>query len=309
MKTLGDRLSFALIWGLMISCQNHSTSPDNDYDVTVNKPKLSGLRIVFDQGHKNHHQIDRTYQPFANLLRNDGSIVKSTENPIDISTLSTADIFVIGTAMGNEEPGEKSPFTDNEVNSLEAWIRNGGSVLLITEHYPFGVAMEPLLNKFGVIVHNGYTEDSTMINNNATDALLFDKSKGQLNKDHPITADISRVNTFTGSSVKGDSTWTPLLILSSNAQNYNVDVKIDREGGDVRVGVSYADFYPANDYAQGLCKIYGKGKIVILSESALLTAQIDKNGNKFGMNIADTDNKQFTLNIIRWLAERETREN
>lgn len=143
-----------------------------------------------------------------------------------------------------------------------------------------------------------------MVNKSVADALLFDKSKGQLNTTHPITAGINKVNTFTGSAIKGDSTWTQLLILSDNAQNYNVDVKIERDGGDVRVNVSYADFYPATGYSQGLCKIYGQGKIVVLSESALLTAQVDKNGNKFGMNILNTDNKDFALNIIRWLADK-----
>lgn len=308
MKVFDIKFLLILSCGLMISCQNHSTTPDNDFNVTVNEPKLTGQRIVFDQGHKNHHQIDRTYKPFVNLLINDGCLIKSVDKPIDSTILSNADVFIIATAMGKEEPGEKSPFTDNEINSLESWVKNGGSALLITEHYPFGLAMEPLLNKFGIIVHNGYTEDSTMTNKTVADALLFDKSKGQINNDHPITSGISRVNTFTGSSIKGDSTWTPLLILSSNAQNYNVDVKVDRDGGDVRVSVSYADFYPATGYTQGLCKIFGKGRVVILSESALLTAQIDKNGNKFGMNIPDTDNKQFALNIIRWLSDKGANE-
>lgn len=306
MKSFDIKLLLFLIGGLLISCQNHSTTPDNDFDVTVAEPKLSGQRIVFDQGHKNHHQIDRTYKPFANLLRNDGGKVESTDKPIDASILSTSDIFIIATAMGKEEPGEKPPLTDNEISAVEEWVKNGGSILIITEHYPFGLAMEPLLKIFGVTVHNGYTEDSTMINKNASDALVFDKSKGHLNMDHPITAGVTKVNTFTGSAIKGDSTWTKLLVLSDNAQNYNVDVKVDREGGDVKVNVSYADFYPATGYTQGLCKTYGQGKIVVLSESALLTAQIDKNGNKFGMNILDTDNKVFALNIIRWLADNGT---
>lgn len=304
MKTTDIGPFLFLVWGLLISCQDHSTTPDNDFDVTVAGRKLSGQRVVFDQGHKNHHQIDRTYKPFASLLRNDGCTVESADKPIDPSMLSNSDIFIIATAMGQEEPGDKSPFSGNEINILEEWVKNGGSLLLITEHYPFGLAMAPLLQKFGITVHNGYTEDSTMINKNVADALLFDKSKGHLNINHPITAGINKVNTFTGSAIKGDSTWTQILILSDYAQNYNVDVKIDREGGDVKVGVSYADFYPATGYAQGLCKTYGRGKIVVLSESALLTAQIDKNGNKFGMNISDTDNKEFALNIIRWLADK-----
>lgn len=304
MKTIRVRHLTIFLLGLLLSCQNHSSSPDNDYDVTVREPKLTGQRVLFDEGHKNHHQIGRTYKPFANLLTNDGCKVEVSNKSIEITTLSNTDIFVIATAASKEEPGDKSAFTDKEIIILEEWVKNGGSTLIITEHYPFGLAMEPLLNKFGVKVHNGYTEDSTLNNSQVSDALLFEKSKGNINGGHVITKDIDRVNTFTGSSIKGDSTWTDLLILSDNAQNYNVDVKVNKEDGDVNVSVSYADFYPATGFSQGICKRYGKGKIVILAESALLTAQYDKNGNKFGMNISDTDNKEFALNIVRWLADK-----
>jgi hypothetical protein len=293
-----------LLLGLSFSCQNHSSSPDNDYDITVREPKLSGRRVLFDEGHKNHHEIGRTYKPFAKLLRNDGCIVEASNKPISPKILSNIDIYITATAAGKEEPGDQSAFTDSEIIALEEWIKNGGSALIVTEHYPFGLAMKSLLKKFEVDVHNGYTEDSTLNNPQVSDALLFEKSKGNLNSSHPITANIDKVNTFTGSSVKGDSTWTDLLILSNNAQNYNVDVKVNREGGDVNVSVSYADFYPATGFSQGICKSYGKGKIVILAESALLTAQYDKNGNKFGMNSPNEDNKQFVLNLIRWLATK-----
>lgn len=294
------------VFGILISCQNHGTSPDNEYDVTVKEPKLAGLktRIFFDEAHKNHHEIERTYKPFAALLRNDGCIITAARKPIVKPVLEEAEIYVIATAMGKEEPGEKSPFTDSEINTLEEWVRNGGSALIVTEHYPFGLAMQSLLKKFGVTVHNGYTEDSTLTNKDVRDALLFEKSNGSLNDNHSITSNVDRVNTFTGSSVKGDSTWMPLLIFTDNAQNYNVDVKVNKDGGDVNVNIAYADFYSAKGYAQGICKIYGKGKIVVLAESAMLTAQIDKNGNKFGMNIPNADNKEFTLNIFRWLANR-----
>lgn len=286
------------------ACQNHNSHPDHDFNVTVTAPQLSGHHVIFDQGHNNHHLIERSYKPFATLIKNDGGTVSSTQSSIDSATLTKADVYVIVAASGKEDPGEQSPFTAEEIDMLEDWVINGGSALIVTEHYPFGIAMESLLSKFGVIVHNGYTEDSTLINKKVADALLFEKSKKLIHQSHPITLNVNSVNTFTGSSVKGDSTWTRLLILSDHAQNYNVDVEVEKDGGDTRVNVSYSDYYPASGYAQGICKSYGRGKVVILSESALLTAQIDKNGNRFGMNIPDADNKEFGLNIIRWLANK-----
>ena len=288
------------------ACNNNSAKSDNDFDVSVSDPKLKSIkpRVLFDEAHKNHHQIETTYKPFATLITNDGCSVKSTDKPIDKTALTNTDVYIIATAMGKEDPGDKSPFTQTEVDLLEQWVKDGGSLLLITEHFPFGLAMSPVLNKFGVQVHNGYTEDTLLNNKEVRDALLFTKSKGNLNSTHPILEKVERLNTFTGSSVKGDSTWTQLLIFTQNAQNYNVKVDVKKNGGDITTSVEYADFYSAKGFSQGISKQYGKGKIVVLAESAFITAQFDKNGNKYGMNSPDEDNKQFVLNLIRWLATK-----
>lgn len=288
----------------LFSCNDNQAKPDNEFDVSVSEPKLKNIkpRVLFDEAHKNHHQIENTYKPFATLITNDGCSVTSTHQSIDNSALATADVYIIATAMGKEDPGDKSPFTQNEIDLIEQWVSNGGSLLLITEHFPFGLAMSPVLKKFGVEVHNGYTEDTLLNNKEVPDALLFTKSKGNLNPTHPILDNVERLNTFTGSSVKSDSTWTQLLIFTPNAQNFNVKVDVKKDGNDIITSVEYADFYSARGYSQGICKHYGKGKIVVLAESAFLTAQFDKNGNKYGMNSPDEDNKQFVLNLMKWLA-------
>ena len=236
--------SVALILAL-ISCNDDKAKPDSEFDVTVSDPKLKDIQpsVLFDEAHKNHHQIETTYKPFATLITNDGCSVKSTGKPIDKTALANTDIYICATAMGKEDPGDKSPFTQNEVDILHQWVTNGGSLLLITEHFPFGLAMSPVLNKFGVQVHNGYTEDTLLNNKEVKDALLFTKSKGNLNQAHPILDKVERLNTFTGSSVKGDSTWTQLLIFTPNAQNFNVKVNVTRDGGDITTSVEYADFY------------------------------------------------------------------
>lgn len=288
------------------SCNGKSAKADKDFDVSVSDPKLISIKpkVLFDEAHKNHHQIEKTYKPFATLITNDGCVVKSTDKEIDKTALANTNIYIIGTAMGKEDPGDKSPFTQNEVDEIEQWVKDGGSLLLITEHFPFGLAMTPVLSKFGLQVHNGYTEDTLLNNKEVRDALLFTKSKGNLDKTHPILDKVEKLNTFTGSSVKGDSTWTQLLIFTPNAQNFNVKVNVKKDGGDITTSVEYADFYSAKGYSQGICKKYGKGKIVVLAESAFITAQFDKNGNKYGMNSPDEDNKQFVLNLIRWLATK-----
>ena len=98
------------------------------------------------------------------------------------------------------------------------------------------------------------------------------------------------------------SSWSPLIIFTPNAQNFNVKVAVTKNGSDIITNVEYADFYSAKGWYQAICKQYGKGRIAVLAESAFITAQLDKNGNKYGMNIPNTGNKQFALNRIRWLA-------
>jgi hypothetical protein len=291
--------------GILPSCSSNDPHPDDAFDVSVTVPHYtrSHPSILFDHAHKNHHRIDGSYHPWATLLSNDGCVVTGTDAPIDSLLLAHTDVYVTATAMGYKDPGEIPPYTDAEIAYAERWVHNGGSMLIITEHYPFGLAMQPLLNTFGVSVHNGYTEDTTMTDPSVADALLFESSRGHVNTNHPVMDNIERIVTFTGASVKGDSSWSPLLIFSGNAQNYNVDIKVERDGGDTKVSVMYADHYSGAGYVQGMCKEYGKGRIVVLAESALLTAQIDRNGNAFGMNIPGRDNKQFALNIIRWLAQ------
>jgi hypothetical protein len=288
----------------LIACNDNKARPDNEFDVSVSDPRLKNTRVLFDEAHKNHHQIGTTYKPFAALITNDGCLVKSTYKPIDSNELQNTDVYIIATAMGKEDPGGKSPFTQTEVDQLEQWVKNGGSLLLITEHFPFGLAMSPVLNKFEVQVHNGYTEDTKLSNKDVRDALLFTKSKGNLDQTHPIMDNVESLNTFTGSAVKGDSTWTQLLIFTPEAQNFNVKVDVKKDGGDTTTNVEYADSYSAKGYSQGICKQYGKGKIVVLAESAFITAQFDKNGNKYGMSSPNQDNKQFALNLIRWLATK-----
>ena len=294
-----------------VSCKGKSSGPDNDFDVSVKDPQLPAIKpvVIFDEAHKNHHKITTTYKPFATLITNDGCTVKANDKIITPEILAGSGIYIIATAMGKEDPGATSPFTQQEIDAAETWVKNGGSILIITEHYPFGLAMAPLLNRFGVQVHNGYTEDTLLNNKEVMDALLFEKAKGNLNATHPILNQVERINTFTGSSVKADSTWTPLITFSPNAQNFNVKVAVKKDGGDIITSVEYADFYPAKGYAAAICKQYGKGRIVVLAESAFITAQTDKNGNKFGMNIPNTGNKQFTLNLIRWLAGKDTTKN
>jgi hypothetical protein len=60
--------------------------------------------------------------------------------------------------------------------------------------------------------------------------------------------------------------------------------------------------YSARGHAQGIAFQFGKGRVFVVGEAAVLTAQIDPLGFKFGMNRPGSDDKQFALNIMHWLS-------
>jgi hypothetical protein len=54
---------------------------------------------------------------------------------------------------------------------------------------------------------------------------------------------------------------------------------------------------------QGIAMSVGKGRIVVLGEAAMLSAQLaGPNRMPFGMNRPGLDNKQIALNIMHWLS-------
>jgi hypothetical protein len=58
----------------------------------------------------------------------------------------------------------------------------------------------------------------------------------------------------------------------------------------------------ARGHAQGISMSFGKGRVVMLGEAGLLSAQVDPLGFKMGMNAAGNDDKQLALNILHWLS-------
>jgi hypothetical protein len=60
--------------------------------------------------------------------------------------------------------------------------------------------------------------------------------------------------------------------------------------------------HSARGHAQGLAMRFGKGRLVTVGEAALFSAQVDPLGFKMGMNKPGNDDRQFALNVVRWLA-------
>jgi len=280
--------------------------PDPDFHPAVPRPAFApgaGPRVVVDEAHRNFHRAGGRYRPFAELLARDGFRVASSGTAFDRASLRDADVLVIVNAMGARWPflpGAGDPaFTDAECDAVRDWVRDGGSLLLVADHAPVGSASAGLARRFGVEMGGGRTVDylrGDSATGNPSWVVYTPENGGLAAPAHPVIAGrdsaerVRRVMSFLGQSLKGPPGSTTLLALSDSAV-------------DLLAGGTQAS---AAGRAQGVALELGKGRVVVLGEAAMLTAQVTGGGRlKFGMNHPGAEgNAQLALNVVRWLGRK-----
>jgi hypothetical protein len=266
---------------------------DTAFDSRVVHPAFPNEhpRVAIDEAHRNFHTISGRYKPLADLLRNDGFEVVASREPLISAALERTNILVIANALGPKGDEARPAFTPAEEDRLTSWVAGGGSLLLIADHAPFGAAAERLGARFGVKMHLRYARDDNNHEGWDNERLLFARTNGLLPSTvfsrgrNPGEA-VNRVVTFTGQSLSGPVTCQRVLPLSDQAYDW--------ESRSVR--------FPARGHSEALACPFGRGRVFILGEAGMLTAQVDPLGFKFGMNRSGNDDKQFALNVFHWLA-------
>jgi len=268
---------------------------DPNFDVKVARPAYiqEHPRILFDEAHQNFHTAGGRYKPFADMVANDGYRVSPNREKFTRQALEKCEILVIANAMGpdgtDDTVAAKSAFTETECDAVRDWVSDGGSLLLITDHRPFGDAAEALSKRFGVEMSKGVTRDPENSEKDRPAQILFTRAKNLLG-DHPITRGrdeserLNRIKTFAGQSLKGPAGSTAILKLADTATDDVGDKEVSAAGR-----------------AQGVALGYGKGRVVVLGEAAELSAQMI-GLEKFGMNVPGLDNRQMALNLVHWLS-------
>jgi hypothetical protein len=287
---------------LIIATPSHFLSQqqsDPTFDARVANPAYTSShpKVLFDEAHNNFHTATGRYKPFADLITNDGYRVTSNKEKFQRSVLQGHDVLVIANALGSSDTNPSArnapAFTEEECNVVRDWVRDGGALLLIADHAPAGGAAANLAAAFGVDMSKAYTADPINFQRKGMDVswIVFSRANGNLGR-HSITDGrdqnerINRVMSFTGQSLKGPASAIVLLKLSNDA--YDV---LDLNTPERATTVS------ARGRAQALAMPFGKGRVVVFGEAAMLTAQ---NVN-FGMNYPGNDNRQLVLNVMHWL--------
>lgn len=275
---------------------------DPNFDAKVAHPAYTknGPKVLFDEAHNNFHTASGRYKPFADLITNDGYQVTPNKQKFSAETLKGYDLLVISNAIGAERmnlpEASNSAFTDQECDAVRDWVKGGGALLFIADHAPMGGANQILAQRFSVDMSKMFTVDEQNYEKESENPgfIVYTRESGRL-ADHTVTRgrnDSERVNkiiAFTGQSLKGPADSVAFMKLADTAQ--------DRMPGANSQPVSAAG------RAQGIALNSGKGRVIVLGEAAMLSAQITgANKMPFGMNVPGIDNRQLALNIVHWLS-------
>lgn len=282
---------------------------DPSFDAAVAAPAYGEQHpvVLFDEGHHNAHLSTTGYRPLAQLLRADGYAIRKSDGEITADVLHGVAVLVVALAQGANETNDVAAFSDAEASTISEWVLRGGSLLLITDHWPFGAAAASLGERFGVDMSRGLTEDPAQAETTLGPShIVF---SGQSLADHAILrgrrADerVLRVLSYTGQSLRGPHDGVSLLVLSSRATDAPPTApEIRRDGGDVMVSMTYGEPVSAAGRAQAVAVEFGRGRVVVLGEAAMLRAYRGGDGEAIGMNRRGYDNRQFALNVMHWLS-------
>ena len=286
----------------------------------VSGPGL-GPQVCIDAAHHNFHTLDGRYFAFGKLLREDGFRTVSSPDPIDDTALADCRVLVIANSLAPENAENwgyphPSAFSGPEIVSLTAWVREGGSLLLVMDHAPMPGAASDLASLLGVVPLNGgvitraFGElNDEAINEGAEQSGIspeeLREALGPLGSlgDHPILRGregtdepVRGVMTFGGSAFFPSTGVQPLLQVPEGAIGMAYFQEIPEE---------FWPEYPMDGWLVGGAMDYGEGRVVILGEAAMCSAQLSgpDQDRLMGMNNPlSVDNPRFCLNAVRWLA-------
>jgi len=272
---------------------------DTNVNLEVKDPTFEindGPLIMFDSTHKNFFIQSHLIKPLVDLLINDGYRVSFLDKEFSKSSLSQASVLIVITALPfdfatENSAADKKTFSENELNELQSWVTNGGSLLAFSEHAPFDQAINPLLRKFDIVSSIGTTVDTINYESKYGPGMIKFENKN-LNTNHPIVNGkykVEKLVSFGGSALLG-SKYENILKLDESSFNVKHSTGIGPEG---------------KGNSQGLAGMYGSGKIAAFGDSNGFTAMVFNmnDGTKMyaGMNTEGYDWKNFVLNTFRWL--------
>ncbi len=271
---------------------------DTGFDPVISNPAYprgQGPTVMIDEAHHNFHTMEGRFMAFANLLEKDGYLVEASTQSFTKEQLEKGKILVVSNALhvSNLESWtlpNPSAFTDSEIEAVNDWVKEGGSLFLIADHMPFPGAAEKLAASFGFKFYNGFATKRGGGKDIFTpgDGLL----ENALTKGRNESESVTSLQSFTGQAFELPEDARPVIVLDSK-----YELKMPQTAWEFTKDTPVLS---AENFVQGAYMVYGKGRIVVFGEAAMFTAQV-QGKNKVGMNQkSGSQNAQFLLNIFHW---------
>jgi len=300
-----------LVMCLLAGCEGGQV-PDKSYKPVVNDPafeKGKGPLVCLDEAHNNFHTLNNRFWAFGELLRRDGYVVKASRNKFTLDVLNECRILVIANAQLDLEDWGSYPyptpsgFSDAEINAVQQWVTDGGSLLLIADHMPLAGVASKLASAFGIEFHDGFavagfsdekSRDAAFgiptLFSIDTETLIQSSITAGRNENESVTS----IRSFTGQAFQAPTSAQPVMVLPEDFVLL-LPVKAWEFRADTPT-------IPVGGWLQGAVMPFGSGRAAFFGEAAMFSAQLT-DGEPSGMNAPMAEqNFQFVLNVMHWLS-------
>jgi len=218
------------------------------------------------------------YDEFAEQLENHSYIIDTLDvgQSINQTELERFDILVMIAPFNS--------YTAQEINEIDLWVKNGGSLLIITEWDIYGDGLRNLTNHFGFNYphQDGLRDSDDAVGN----TLQFYIDSANI-ATHDITSGINRIEIYGATGLNESAAGSVTLIDTDD----NSTTEWNKGG--------LANDIPVLSALEG--GSLEKGKLVIITDSNIWDngEDIDSDGL---LDFYDSDNAALALNIINWLS-------
>lgn len=255
----------------------------------------------------NSSYVERgSMDPFAALARTDGFRVERQAGDLASALTPQTGVLVIANPYlpaYRDHPAMTPPsaFSPGEIEAVRQWVEQGGALLLLADHAPFGGGSSDLAAAFGFTFLNGHAvEDSAAAAGRITVNIRFTPQAG-LAGDHPIADGSTGRSPVDAFQAFGGQAFIPAAgarMLLTIPQGWTAVFTYR-----LRAELASAPRIDASGMAQGATLEYGKGRIAVFGEAGGFTAQVIDGVTRFGFNTPEgASNPEFVLSTLRWLA-------
>lgn len=270
-------------------------------------PLGKGPVVLWDVGHHNFARDadPKIFEALRAWISRDGYVVRPYDGRFDEAILCEADIVVIRKPLAavKWDLPTSSAFSDSEIEALLTWVAAGGALLLITEHMPFGGAVEELASAFDIRVINAFAVDAVPIGHlpwqsvDSASDFVFRRTDGSL-PSHPVTngrGDTERIDSMVtdgGTAFRFPPDAQSLLTLPPSAIALLPQVTWEFPENTPR--------QPISGWSQGGVMLFRLGRLAIFGDAfsvwppeLIEPSTPDERGKQ---------HPQFTLNLFHWLS-------